>query len=180
MKRSIRVFAGALFSALLGAAAVSIWPLPSLCQSTSKANPSEHCSDRIRFKKVEDFRWLAVDEKLGNIIRQLKFSRDDFDRMAFDQTEELASEAYGLGFLVSTKGDKVARRTKADLFKGVSKEVDDTLQKGDLSPSERTRAEAWASKLISLVSKSFDQGREDGTKPCPPQVPKKEVEKPSR
>jgi hypothetical protein len=123
----------------------------------------------IKFDKPEDFDRLVVDSKLGKIIRELQFSQKDFDLVPFDKTEDLGSQAYGLGFLISRKGDKEARDAKANLFAAVHKDMNSTLKTATqgLSPNEQITVQALMSKIISLVSKAFDLGREDGGKPCP-------------
>ena len=144
-------------------------PLVGLAQSIGKAHGPERCSEKIKFDKLEDFDRLAVDSKLEKIIRELQFSQKDFDLVPFDKTEDLASQAYGAAFLISRKGDKEVKDAKANLFAAVHKNINSILKTSTqgLSPKEQITVQALMSKIISLVSKAFDLGREDGGKPCP-------------
>ena len=153
----------------LAFAVTLVCSLAGLAQSIGKAHGPERCSEKMKFDKLEDFDRLAVDSKLEKIIRELQFSQKDFELVPFDKTEDLASQAYGLEFLISRKGDKEVKDAKANLFAAIHKDINSSLKTATqgLSPKEQITAQALMSKIISLVSKAFDLGREDGGKPCP-------------
>ena len=137
-------------------------------RNVRKARELERCSDKIKFDKMEDFDRLGVRSKLDKIIQELQFSTKDFDIKPLSETRDLAAKVYIAAFLVSSKGDKAAKDMKATLFESFRESTKKWIANiGELSAEDQAQVETWTSKNLGMMSRVFDQGREDGGKPCP-------------
>jgi hypothetical protein len=123
----------------------------------------ETCAQKAkRDNTVLKRRAPTVVSTAKKIVQTVPFTKRETDAMPIHDVEDMAIDGYNAGFACALEPGK---NIKSDIMKRFQKSLDDITH--NLSPDDSTFANAYVSKIISIFSKSFDVGFQDGKRPCP-------------
>lgn len=125
--------------------------------TNSGPEKSTKCNRPSPMKNVEQFKKLKA--AIDGFIDAENISDKDFR----DTTEDLASSAYFLAYLAAEDGGKAKAQVLMEAAN--NPKLGDAFSK--LPASQQEEVQSWYNKNLSVMSKAFDLGYEEGSKlPC--------------
>jgi hypothetical protein len=120
---------------------------------------STKCNRPSPMQNVEQFK------KLKAAIDGFIDAENISDKDLRDSTEDLASGAYFLAYLAADDGGK----SKAQVLMETANDPKILKALSELSGSDQEQLQSWYNKTLTVMSKAFDLGYEEGAKlPCSP------------
>jgi len=139
--------------------------IPAYTQTTKKSSTtvSKTCGAVLSLD-LPGMKRLDLLKHIGSIVDNAGFTKADYDQFSRDDTEQLVFSSYSLAYLSWKKPEAVPREKMNHMVDKAA----GTIDRSQLTPSEKENIDAWIRKLRAAVVKAFELGRYDALRnPCP-------------